>query len=178
MATGIRPWPWALVGLVFCAACLRSAKGGKLLVIPFDGSHWLSMRQVVQELNLKGHESVVLAPELSGHIREGWYYALRTFPVTFSKDRFHELIGSHFQWSFDQKPLLKRFFDIAVLFKMVSDMYFSFCVDLVHNKELMKSLEEAHYDAVLTDPANICGPFLALYLSIPAVYFLRGLPAV
>ncbi|XP_036622175.1 UDP-glucuronosyltransferase 1A3-like isoform X2 [Trichosurus vulpecula] len=176
MATGLQPWPWALLGLALCAACLGFVEGGKLLVIPMDGSHWLSMREVVQELSLRGHQSDVLAPELSQHIREGQYYSLRTFPVTFSKDLFNELTGSHFQWSFDPKPFLKRFFDIVILFKMITDMYFSFCKDLMYNKELMNSLEEAHYDAILTDPVSPCGALVAQYLSVPAVYFLRGLP--
>ncbi|XP_072496834.1 UDP-glucuronosyltransferase 1A3-like isoform X5 [Notamacropus eugenii] len=176
MATGFRPWSWVLVGLAFCAACLCFVKAGKLLVIPMDGSHWFSMREVIQELSLRGHKSVVLAPDLSLHIREGQNYTLRTFPVTFSKDSFHELTRSHFQWAFDPKSLLKRFFDIAILFKKLSEMYFSFCMDLFYNKELLKSLEEAHYDAVLTDPVSPCGALVAQYLSIPAVYFLRGVP--
>ncbi|XP_072496835.1 UDP-glucuronosyltransferase 1A5-like isoform X6 [Notamacropus eugenii] len=176
MASGLRLSPWALVGLAFCVGCLGCVKGGKVLVIPVDGSHWLSIREVIQELSLRGHESVVLAPELSLYVREGQYYTLRTFPVKFSKDRFQELVGSDFQLVFDPKPSLKRFFDIAMLFKRIADMFVCFCTDLFYNKELMKSLEEAHYDSVLTDPANPCGPILAHYLSIPAVYFLRGLP--
>uniref|UniRef100_A0A4X2LDF3 glucuronosyltransferase n=1 Tax=Vombatus ursinus TaxID=29139 RepID=A0A4X2LDF3_VOMUR len=176
MSTMFRPWPWALVGLTFCTACLSFAKGGRLLVIPVDGSHWLSMHEVVQELSVKGHESVVLAPELSMHIREGQYYTLRTFPVTFSKDLFQELMGNNFHKLFDPEPFLKRFFDKITTLKNATDMYLSFCMDLVYNKELMKSLEDAHYDAILTDPVLPCGALVAQYLSIPAVYFLRGLP--
>ncbi|KAK4817716.1 hypothetical protein QYF61_026406 [Mycteria americana] len=37
--------------------------GGKLLVVPMDGSHWLSMRQVVEKLTKRGHEVVVVIPE-------------------------------------------------------------------------------------------------------------------
>uniref|UniRef100_A0A4X2M290 UDP-glucuronosyltransferase n=1 Tax=Vombatus ursinus TaxID=29139 RepID=A0A4X2M290_VOMUR len=176
MSTMFRPWPWALVGLTFCAACPGFAKGGKLLVIPMDGSHWLSMHEVVQELSVKGHECVVLAPELSMHIREGQYYTLRTFPVTFSKDLFQELMGNNFHKLFDPEPFLKKFPDMITTFKKVIDMYLSFCTDLVYNKELIKSLEDAHYDAILTDPVFPCGALVAQYLSIPAVYFLRGLP--
>ncbi|XP_043856821.1 UDP-glucuronosyltransferase 1A1-like isoform X5 [Dromiciops gliroides] len=176
MATGLQPWQWALVRLAFCAACLGFVEGGKLLVIPVDGSHWLSMREVVQDLSQRGHESVVLAPELSIHIREGPLYTLKTFPVSFSKDLFREMTHNNFQLMFDPEPFLKRFFDIITTLKLVTDMYFSFCADLVHNKNLLKSLEEAHYDAILTDPAIPCGALVAQYLSIPAVYFLRGLP--
>ncbi|XP_036622171.1 UDP-glucuronosyltransferase 1A3-like isoform X1 [Trichosurus vulpecula] len=176
MAAGFRPQPWTLVGLALCAACLGFVNGARLLVIPFDGSHWFSMREVVQELSLRGHKTVVLAPELSLYVREEQYYTLRTFPVTFSKESFEELMGSNFQLMFDPKPFLKRMLNMAVFFKRFSHMYFSFCTELFYNKELMKSLEEDHYDAILTDPAYPCGAIAAQYLSIPAVYFLRGLP--
>ncbi|XP_043856827.1 UDP-glucuronosyltransferase 1A3-like isoform X2 [Dromiciops gliroides] len=176
MATGLQPWPWALVRLALCAACLGFVQGGKLLVVPTDGSHWLSMHKVVQELSLRGHESVVLSPELSVRIKEAPFYTLKTFPVNFSKDLFEELTESEFQLTFDPQPLIKRFFNTVALFKRMNAMYFRFCADLVYNKELLKSLEEAHYDAILTDPIFPCGALVAQYLSIPAVYFLRGLP--
>ncbi|XP_056676117.1 UDP-glucuronosyltransferase 1-2-like isoform X5 [Monodelphis domestica] len=173
---GLPCLPWALLRLAFCAACLGCAQAGKLLVIPMDGSHWLSMREVVQELSRRGHESVVVAPELSMHIREGPSYTLRTYPVTFSKDRFHELMHNNFQKVFESEPLLKRIFVVIAAMKTFTDMHWSFCSELVYNELLMKSLEEAEYDAVLTDPAIPCGAIVAQYLSIPAVYFLRGIP--
>ncbi|XP_036622180.1 UDP-glucuronosyltransferase 1-2-like isoform X1 [Trichosurus vulpecula] len=176
MATRLQLSQWALVGLAFCTVFLGFAKAGKLLVIPLDGSHWLSTREVVQELSLRAHKSVVLAPELSVHIKEGQYYTLRTFPVTFSKDLFHQMMHNNSHKIFNTEPFLKRFFGVITNLKNVFDMYFSFCTDLVYNKDLMKSLEEAHFDAVLTDPALPCGALVAQYLSIPAVYFLRGIP--
>ncbi|XP_072496831.1 UDP-glucuronosyltransferase 1-2-like isoform X2 [Notamacropus eugenii] len=176
MATGLQSWYWALVGLACWAACLGFVKGDKLLVVPMDGSHWLSMREVVQELGLRGHESVVLAPELSLHIREGQYYTLRAFPVTSSKKFFDDMMRNNFHKVFEPDPFLKRFFDMIISMKKVTDMYVGFCKDLLYNENLMKSLEDAHYDAVLTDPVMPCGALVAQYLSIPAVYFLRGVP--
>ncbi|XP_051854351.1 UDP-glucuronosyltransferase 1-2-like isoform X5 [Antechinus flavipes] len=176
MARGLRPWPWALVRLALCAACLGFVQGGKLLVFPTDGSHWLSMREAVQELGLRGHEMTVVAPEFSLQIREGRHYTLKTFPVTLDKEYYQDLMVSNLQLAFDPQPFLKRFFDISVLFKKMMDVNHNFCRDLISNKELMKSLEETHYDAVLTDPVIPCGAILAQYLSIPAVYFMRGVP--
>uniref|UniRef100_A0A4X2LW82 glucuronosyltransferase n=1 Tax=Vombatus ursinus TaxID=29139 RepID=A0A4X2LW82_VOMUR len=175
MVTGLRSLSWSLVGLAFCVACLGFAKAGKLLAIPVDGSHWFSMREVIQELKLRGHETVVLAPELSMHIREGPFYTLKTFPVTFSKDQFRNMQKNPYLL-FETAPVLKRFFDMAGGVKDFADMQFGFCTDLVSNKELMKSLEQAHYDAVLTDPVVPCGAILAQHLSVPAVYFFRGIP--
>ncbi|XP_041891358.1 UDP-glucuronosyltransferase 1A1-like, partial [Corvus kubaryi] len=44
------------------------------------------------------------------------------------------------------------------------------------NKELMRYLEESKFDALLTDPVIPCGAILAEHLSLPSVYFLRGIP--
>ncbi|XP_074045948.1 UDP-glucuronosyltransferase 1-2-like isoform X3 [Macrotis lagotis] len=176
MAPGLQAWSRALVRLALWAACVAFTKGGKLLVIPMDGSHWLSMQEVVRELNLRGHEIVVLTSELSVRVKEEDYFSLRTFPVNFSKDHFQELTESPFQLTFVPQPFLKRVVDIITLFKNISDMHLSFCADLVYNKELMKSLGEAHYDAILTDPINVCGTLVSQYLKIPAVFFLRGVP--
>ncbi|XP_051854356.1 UDP-glucuronosyltransferase 1A1-like isoform X10 [Antechinus flavipes] len=175
MAKEFHSWPWALLRLALCAACLGVVKGGKLLAIPMDGSHWLSMREIIQELSLRGHDSLVLAPELSLQIREGPFYTLKTFPVTFSKEHFQEMHMSY-DYLFESKPSLQRFLEMAQGMKMYVDMHFSFCTDLVSNKELMESLERAHYDAVLTDPVNPCGAVLAQYLTVPAVYFFREMP--
>ncbi|NXR57186.1 UD11 glucuronosyltransferase, partial [Hippolais icterina] len=39
------------------------AAAGRLLVIPMEGSHWLSMKKVLVELSKRGHEIVVIAPD-------------------------------------------------------------------------------------------------------------------
>uniref|UniRef100_A0A803VVG5 Uncharacterized protein n=1 Tax=Ficedula albicollis TaxID=59894 RepID=A0A803VVG5_FICAL len=50
------------------------------------------------------------------------------------------------------------------------------CEHLLQNKELMRYLEESKFDALLTDPVVPCGVILAEHLSLPSVYFLRGIP--
>ncbi|KAF6361675.1 hypothetical protein mRhiFer1_009905 [Rhinolophus ferrumequinum] len=39
------------------------ALGDKVLVVPQEGSHWLSMKDIVELLSHRGHEVVVLVPE-------------------------------------------------------------------------------------------------------------------
>ncbi|KAK1166304.1 UDP-glucuronosyltransferase 1-6-like [Acipenser oxyrinchus oxyrinchus] len=51
-----------LLALLFLSS-LDSVQGGKLLVVPMDGSHWISMKVVVEELGRKGHQVVVVIPE-------------------------------------------------------------------------------------------------------------------
>ncbi|NXJ66874.1 UD19 glucuronosyltransferase, partial [Rostratula benghalensis] len=65
--------------------------GGKLLVVPMAGSHWLSMQHMVEKLNKKGHEVVVLVPEVSWQMRMTQEYTVKTCPVS---QTLEELDGS------------------------------------------------------------------------------------
>ncbi|NXC50063.1 UD19 glucuronosyltransferase, partial [Penelope pileata] len=58
------------------------SEGGKLLVVPMVGSHWLSMKEVVQKLAERGHEVVVLKPEVSWNMGDSskHAYAVKTYP--------------------------------------------------------------------------------------------------
>ncbi|NXS12562.1 UD18 glucuronosyltransferase, partial [Neodrepanis coruscans] len=65
--------------------------GGKLLVVPMVGSHWLSMQEVVEKLSQRGHEVVVLMPEVSWQMEASQAYRVLTYPVT---QTLEELDGS------------------------------------------------------------------------------------
>uniref|UniRef100_A0A8B9TTR2 glucuronosyltransferase n=1 Tax=Anas platyrhynchos TaxID=8839 RepID=A0A8B9TTR2_ANAPL len=144
---------WVFLSL-FCLG-----NGGKLLVVPMDGSHWLSMRSVLVALSQKEHEIVVVAPEVNLNVKASEYYTLKTYPVPLTREELGAKL-LHF---------MKKF-------TVISDLYFSSCANLLHNKDLMQDLEGSKFDAVLTDPVVPCGQILALHLSIPSVFFLRGLP--
>lgn len=72
--------------LVFFLLLWTFAEGGKLLVIPIDGSHWLSMRPVVERLRHRGHEIVVLAPEINLRIGLSGHYTMKTYSVPYTKE--------------------------------------------------------------------------------------------
>ncbi|NWR53794.1 UD11 glucuronosyltransferase, partial [Regulus satrapa] len=55
------------------------AAAGKLLVIPMEGSHWLSMKKVLVELSKRGHEIVVVAPDNRMLIDSSDVYELKTY---------------------------------------------------------------------------------------------------
>ncbi|NWV58435.1 UD11 glucuronosyltransferase, partial [Daphoenositta chrysoptera] len=68
------------------------AATGKLLVIPMEGSHWLSMRKVLVELSKRGHEIVVVAPDNTLLIDSSDFYETKTYPVPFKKEDMEEHI--------------------------------------------------------------------------------------
>ncbi|XP_074045950.1 UDP-glucuronosyltransferase 1A1-like isoform X5 [Macrotis lagotis] len=163
-------------GLFLLLFCLGLAEGGKLLVIPVDGSHWLSMQGVLQELQIRGHEIVVIAPEVTALIQEAPFYDLKRYPVPFQK----EDLEASFQWikndPFEKLTFWEMLFRTMERMKNSSDLIFTACSHLVYNTELMTYLEDTNFDAVFTNPFLPCGPIIAKYLSLPALYFVTGMP--
>ncbi|XP_040828352.1 UDP-glucuronosyltransferase 1A4-like [Ochotona curzoniae] len=165
-----------LVGMLFWLCVLPWAKGGKVLVVPMDGSHWLSMLKVVRELHARGHQAVVLAPEVNLHIKEEDFFTLQTFPTSYSQEEFDNDFQRHNQMLFKTQHFLKTLLETLANLKRGSELYYETCSEMLHNTALIRHLNESSFDVVLTDPVFPCGGLLAKYLSIPAVFFLRAVP--
>ncbi|NXY55687.1 UD11 glucuronosyltransferase, partial [Callaeas wilsoni] len=63
-----------------------SAGGGKLLVVPMDKSHWLSLRSPLVALSQKGHQIVTVAPEASSGTEASENYTLKRYPVPLCRE--------------------------------------------------------------------------------------------
>ncbi|XP_067892108.1 UDP-glucuronosyltransferase 1A1-like isoform X2 [Heterodontus francisci] len=163
--------------LLVCLQCFWSpAESGKLLVIPVDGSHWLSMQVVLEELHERGHKIVVVYPENNLLIKTSLHYSSKIYSTAFSKadvDQFYKnLIGMAFyDGTFYQR--------ISGSLQHVSKMrqfFLSICEDLLFSTELIQELAEEKFDALLSDPLSPCGAIVAEYLSLPSVNLLRRIP--
>ncbi|NXF84153.1 UD11 glucuronosyltransferase, partial [Sclerurus mexicanus] len=162
-----------LVGLL---SLLAVAAGGKLLVVPVDGSHWLSMREVLGNLRDRGHDVVVVAPEVSLYIKPLDSFVLKTYPVPLTYEEMEKELKDFLEFSFEEGPFLTKFLRAYEGMRRLGELSVLACERLLKNQELIKYLEESKFDALLTDPAIPCGPILAEHLSLPSVYFLRGVP--
>lgn len=166
------------LGLVAWLCCLTPGpvQGGKVLVLPVDGSHWLSMKILVKELSRKGHEVMVLVPESSLLIQSSDSYKTEVYKVPYTKaeldGKFDELKDDVFR-----KPpdITDMYVNLQRLVSFTS-MQVLGCESLLANKPLMDRLRSTGYDVLLSDPFLPCGPVLSHMFSIPALYFLRGLP--
>ncbi|XP_072788067.1 UDP-glucuronosyltransferase 1A1-like [Taeniopygia guttata] len=172
MALGLRASPPVVLLLL---SLLGLAAAGKLLVVPVDGSHWLSMREVVDLLRQRGHEVVVVAPEVTLHIKPSKNFVMKMYSVPYTKEDLKKEFQAFFHFSFEQGPFLERLVKAYQGIKRITDFGVTSCEQLLQNKELVTYLEDSKFDAILTDPVQLCGAILAKHLSLPAVYFLRGL---
>ncbi|XP_058695188.1 UDP-glucuronosyltransferase 1A1-like [Poecile atricapillus] len=173
MGLGLRASPPVVILLL---SLLGLAAAGKLLVVPVDGSHWLSMREVLDILTQRGHEVVVVAPEVSLHIKPSKTFVMKTYPVPFTKEEMDEVFKGSITDLFIEGSFLERVIRQYQHAKKTSAMFLATCTHLIHNKELIRYLEESKFDAVFTDPFLPCGAILADYLSLPSVYFLLQIP--
>ncbi|NWT62260.1 UD11 glucuronosyltransferase, partial [Erythrocercus mccallii] len=162
--------------VVLLLSLLGLAAAGKLLAVPADGSHWLSMREVLDILAQRGHEVVVVAPEVSMHIKQSKTFVMKMYAVPYTQEEMEKDFQAFFQRSFEEGWVFERFFKVYEGIKSLTDWWVSSCKQLLQNKEIIRYLEENKFDAILTDPVVTCGAILAEHFSLPAAYFLRGIP--
>ena len=85
MALGLQLRWQVLAGLLLCLCVGQWAKAGKVLVVPMEVSHWLSMREAVQELHARGHQAVVLSLEVNVHIKAEDFFTMKTYAIPYTQ---------------------------------------------------------------------------------------------
>ncbi|XP_054133695.1 UDP-glucuronosyltransferase 1A1-like [Melozone crissalis] len=173
MALGLSASPPAVLLLL---SLLGLAAAGKLLVVSVDGSPWFNIREGLDMLRQKGHEVVVVAPEVSLHIKPSKNFVMKMYPVPYTQEDMDNAFKAFFKITFQDGSFFERFFKTAEAMKRSSDLVFSSCRHLLQNKELIRYLEESKFDAIFTDPLMSCGVILAEHLSLPSIYFFRAIP--
>ncbi|XP_038870748.1 UDP-glucuronosyltransferase-like [Salvelinus namaycush] len=165
-----------LVLLCCLALCPAPVQGDKVLVMPVDGSHWLSMKLLVKELAARGHEMVVLVPDTSILIQGSDYYRTETFRVPYSKAQLDENVNKLKDAAFLKAPdVMDIFVNVQHLIHFTT-MQVKGCEGLLYDKPLMQRLRGEIFQMMLTDPFLPCGSVIADSFNIPAVYFSRGIP--
>ncbi|XP_065692754.1 UDP-glucuronosyltransferase 2A2-like isoform X1 [Patagioenas fasciata] len=162
-----------LLGPVFC---------GKVLVWPTEGSHWLNVKIIIQELIHRGHNVTILVSNASLFIKPAEAAEkFEVYNVPFETDTVENLIRHVVALWLDNRPTTLTFWwfykELGKLSKNWNQMYRLMCDAVVTNQELMARLQESGYDLVLSDPVTPCGELVALKLAIPFIYSLRFSPA-
>lgn len=170
--------PAVVTGLLSLCVCLLLAPGfaqaGKLLVIPMDGSHWFTMRSVVEKLSHRGHEVVVVRPEVSWRLGQSANYTVKTYSTAYTLEDLNDQfqIFADAQWKTRAQYLHSMLLSSS---NSVFEYFFSNCRSLFNDKKLVEYIEESSFDAVFLDPFDMCGLIVAKYFSLPSVVFTRGL---
>lgn len=148
---------------------------GNLLVVPMDGSHWVGVKALAQEMGRRGHRVTVVIPEISMRMGPGKHYDTVTYPVPYERAYMDSVMASHkdfMQKSTFTEKIKTRY---AQAQKIVGIIH-STAESLLFNESVISHLAQQGFDAVLTDPMVPTGSLIARKLGIPTINLLRGIP--
>uniref|UniRef100_A0A672SL38 Uncharacterized protein n=1 Tax=Sinocyclocheilus grahami TaxID=75366 RepID=A0A672SL38_SINGR len=165
---------WLLLDLLLSS----SAEAGKLLLIPSDGSHWLGMKPIVEELGRRGNQVVVVIPEVSLSMGPSEQTTTLTYPVNYTKAELEANLADQLNTilSIDISTDLAKFQSFIISLDVLPMFILRNTEGLLFNKDLMKKLQDYNFDAILTDPFEPVGAIAGEYLSVPAIYMLINHP--
>ncbi|XP_071763734.1 UDP-glucuronosyltransferase 1A1-like [Centroberyx gerrardi] len=149
---------------------------GHLLVVPVDGSHWVGVKAIAQEMGRRGHQVTVLIPEISMRMGPGKHYNTLTYPVPYGKAEIDSVVAMHTEvmrkstQSFMEKisSQLSQIQTITGYIQITAE-------SLLFNASLISHLSQQGFDAVLTDPLVPTGALIARKLGLPTINLLRGI---
>lgn len=183
-STVMRSYPGLVFTLLFSATLCCCCDGRKVLVYPVDGSHWLNMKILVEELHSRGHQITVLRSSTSWYVSE---FSPHYTSITIYQEQSQNIESQDFMTSFLKRSIeirrrqgsLWAFLDFYKnLFNMIGEnqkVVAKLVISIFENKTLIKELKETGYDLFLTDPAFPAGVLLAHYLQLPLVFNVRWL---
>ncbi|KAL2081735.1 hypothetical protein ACEWY4_023588 [Coilia grayii] len=168
--------------IVFITVLSLSAhivSGGKVLVFPIDGSHWVNMNILIEALHAKGHTVDVIRSAGSWYIKESsphYTSITREQGGGFDEDFLRALTTDLLRIQADGESSWKRLkVEMELMEKGVemTQMEVDMLTAMLDDHQFMQFLKEAKYDLVLADPVSPIGPILAHYLSLPLVFNVR-----
>ncbi|XP_061586612.1 UDP-glucuronosyltransferase 2B31-like [Cololabis saira] len=169
----------ALVAFAVLLCSPALVDGGKVLVFPVDGSHWVNMNVIIEELHVRGHEITVLRPSDSWYIKpDSPHYKAITINSSagFDKEDFESyvmrtLILRRQRASFWTRMSLEL--DLMTQFYKIHEAILQMVEEMFEDAKLMQSLHDAKFDVFLTDPAIGGGVLLGHRLGLPLVFNVR-----
>ncbi|XP_021066092.1 UDP-glucuronosyltransferase 2A2 isoform X1 [Mus pahari] len=169
--------------LIFHLTLAEIVLSGNVVVWPADGSHWLNIKILLEELVQRNHSVTVLAPSETLFINSSpdAFISLEEIPVSYSKSKIDEIIEHMIALWLDHRPTpLTMWTFYKELGKLFATFYATnkqMCDGVLNNPTLMERLQKGGFDVLLADPVTVCGELVALKLGIPFVYTLRFSPA-
>ncbi|XP_063061950.1 UDP-glucuronosyltransferase 2C1-like [Engraulis encrasicolus] len=165
--------------LLWAAILCRPCEGGRVLVVPMEGSHWVNMNLLIRALHSRGHSVTVLRSSRSWYVKEASpHYSSVTVAVSegLDEDFAHPIIQRLIQAQRTNSSLLNFMGLHAEVFRAMEKAHQITCemaTNLFEDKDLVKRLNDSRFDLILTDPCIGTGIILAQHLRLPLVYNVR-----
>ncbi|XP_076993273.1 UDP-glucuronosyltransferase 2A1 isoform X4 [Tamandua tetradactyla] len=162
---------------------LGATFGGNVLIWPMEGSHWLNVKIIIDELIKKEHNVTVLVASGALFITPTYNTSLtfEIYKVPFGKERIEAVIKNFVLTWLENRPspsTIWRFY--REMAKVIKDFHMvsrELCDGVLQNQKLMEKIKKSKFEVLVSDPVFPCGDIIALKLGIPFVYSLRFSPA-
>ncbi|XP_014864417.1 PREDICTED: UDP-glucuronosyltransferase 2B31-like [Poecilia mexicana] len=165
--------------LCFLLPPSTSCGGSKILVVPVDGSHWINMKIILEELHSRGHQITVLRSAKSWYIpsNSSIYTSINVPMLEDEADRdFYITMIQDVMYRRSYPNFIRTFYQQYLLTSALGDGHMILAKSagkILEDVVLMKRLQDTKFDLVLTDPALPVGVILGGYLKLPMVYNVR-----
>ncbi|KAM5284380.1 UDP-glucuronosyltransferase 2A2 isoform 3-T4 [Hipposideros larvatus] len=162
---------------------LGNTLGGNILIWPMEGSHWLNIKIIIDELIKKEHNVTVLVASGALFITPTYNSSLtfEIYKVPFGKEKIEGIIKNFVLTWMENRPspsTIWRFYQEMT--KVIKDFHMlsrEICDGVLKNQKLMEKLNKSKFEVLVSDPVFPCGDIVALKLGIPFIYSLRFSPA-
>uniref|UniRef100_A0A8D2DYS9 glucuronosyltransferase n=1 Tax=Sciurus vulgaris TaxID=55149 RepID=A0A8D2DYS9_SCIVU len=162
--------------LQFC--CAGCGFCGKVLVWPYEMSHWLNLKIILEELLQRGHELTILISSRS-YLFDYHNPSAFNFEVIFvsgTREDAEKKVNEFLDAAVNIMPTLSLW-ESAKLFQNffleATEQFEEVCRKAVYNESLMEKLRETKYDVMVIDPVVPCGELVAELLGVPFVNSIR-----
>ncbi|XP_030018435.1 UDP-glucuronosyltransferase 2C1-like isoform X7 [Sphaeramia orbicularis] len=176
--------------LIYCCCVVlllilfsEGSHGGKIVVFPVDGSHWVNMEVLLQALHSRGHNITVVRNSKSWYIKENsTYYNSITVPVErgIDKEFITNMTSSVLEFERGALPLTSFLYMVIGMIPKIIEVhkvFNDFVLAMFNDPDFLKMLKYSNFDLVLTDPSWGGGAIFAKYLNLPLVYNVRWILA-
>nr|XP_054603359.1 UDP-glucuronosyltransferase 2B17-like [Nothobranchius furzeri] len=161
-----------------------SCGGSNILVVPVDGSHWVNMKIILEELHSRGHDITVLRAQKSWYISSNSsVYTAIDIPMVETEDdsslyiQFMENVMNCRSYP----AFISSFCQQRLMTDMLSDAHVILAKSaeaILDDSVFMTKLQESKFDLMLTDPVLTVGVLLGSYLKLPMVFNVRYINTV
>nr|XP_010592461.1 UDP-glucuronosyltransferase 2A2 isoform X4 [Loxodonta africana] len=169
--------------LLYNLIMIEIVLSGNVLIWPADGSHWLNIKIILEELTQRNHSVTVLASSATLFINSNPDSPVNfeVIPVSYKKSNIDDLIEHMIMLWIDHRPtpltLWTFYKELGKLLETFFRINLQICEGVLNNSKLMARLQKSGFDVLVADPVTICGDLIALKLGIPFMYTLRFSPA-
>lgn len=171
--------PIFLTGLCLLVLGSTCCDGSNILVVPVDGSHWINMKVILQELHSRGHNITVLRSSKSWYIpsNSSIYTSIDVLMLEDEADvNYYNKVLLNVMDCRRYPVFIRTFCQQNLISSMLQkghEILARSVAIMLEDPVFMAKMQDGKFDLMLTDPALTIGVLLGHYLKLPMVFNVR-----